>query len=135
MRAIHESCEGWGMNMHEFKSVRMMTRTSVNVVKWVVELQVVKAFRKVMLQEGGVTGVAESELTLVAPLGSGGHSPFVACVASPSVIFDGIMGYLHPLESAGTIGLGPTSMLAGVVVTYELLSKLNSELHCLLPPL
>ena len=44
------------------------------------------------------------------------------------------MGYLHPLGSAGSIGLGPTSILAGVVVAYELLSKLNSELlHCLLP--
>ena len=128
------------MNMHEFKSVRMMARTSVSVVKGGCrELQVVEAFRKVMLQEairGGVTSVAESELPLIAPPGSGGHSPFlVACLASPSAAFDGIVGYLHPLGSAGTIGLGPTSILAGVVATYELLSKLNSELfHCLLPP-
>ena len=103
------------MNMHEFKSVRMIARTSVSVV--IVgsrELQVVEAFRKVMLQEairGGVTSVAESELTLVAPPGSGGHSPFfVACLASPSAVFDGIVGYLHPLGSAGSIGLGPTSI-------------------------
>ena len=37
MRVIHESCEGWGMNMHEFKSVRMMARTSVSVVRGIVE--------------------------------------------------------------------------------------------------
>ena len=80
--------------------------------------------------------MAESELTLVAPPGSGGRSPFlVACLASPSAGFDGIVGYLHPLGSAGSISLGPTSILAGVVVAYELLSKLNSKLlHCLLPP-
>ena len=30
---IHESCEGWGMNMHELKSVRMMAKTGVSVVR------------------------------------------------------------------------------------------------------
>ena len=55
--------------------------------------------------------MAESELALIAPPGSGGHFPIlIACLASPSAAFGRIVGYLHSLGSAGTVGLGSTSV-------------------------
>ena len=63
--------------------------------------------------------MTESELTIIAPPSGRGHSSFlVACLASPSTALDRVVGYFHPLGSAGSVGMGPTSILPRVVSTY-----------------
>ena len=57
--------------------------------------------------------MAESKLTVVAPPCSCGRLPgLVACFASPSAAFDGIVGHFHLLWSTGSVGMGPTFVLA-----------------------
>ena len=136
--------EGWetcmclwaweGMKEHKWKCMNALIIIQVRRV-----LLVIQASWQVVLQEaicGWVTCVTKPELALIAPPACRGWSTLlIAHPASSSAGFDGVVGDFHPLGSAGSVGLGSTTVLAGVVTTDELMSKLNSKLfHGLLSP-